>query len=166
MSYLSRSAAPSSPAKQLPQGYTLIPSPPSLEAYLNLRLTTGLSPKSPFQAQKALLGSWATIHITYSPPSTSQNLTITPEVVAMSRIIGDGGWYFHIVDMAVSPTHQRKGLGDFMMNHLLEKIVEEAPEGPYVNLVAEPGAVRLYAKHGFIETARTARKSVGMERRF
>jgi len=33
----------------------------------------------------------------------------------MGRVIGDGGWYFHIVDMAVLPEHQRRGLGDAVL---------------------------------------------------
>jgi hypothetical protein len=28
----------------------------------------------------------------------------------MGRVIGDGGWYFHVVDMAVLPEHQRRDL--------------------------------------------------------
>jgi len=57
----------------------------------------------------------------------------------MGRIIGDGGWYFHIADMGVLPDHQRKGLGDVIMKTLLAKIRSEAPEGkPYVNLFADP----------------------------
>ncbi|WP_370260313.1 hypothetical protein [Cryobacterium sp. TMT3-29-2] len=29
----------------------------------------------------------------------------------MGRIIGDGGWYFHIADMATLPEFQGRGLG-------------------------------------------------------
>lgn len=70
----------------------------------------------------------------------------------MGRIISDGGWYFHIADMAVLPTHQRKGLGDAIMTELLAKISAEtaAIEGkPSISLLADPPGRRLYAKHGF-----------------
>lgn len=40
----------------------------------------------------------------------------------MGRIIGDGGWYFLIADMATLPEHQRKGLGSVVMKHLLAYI--------------------------------------------
>lgn len=148
--------------KSLPEGYALIPSPPPVPVYLNLRLTTGLTPKSAPQATKALAGSWYTIHITYSPPSTST----TPEIVAQARVIGDGGWYFHIADVAVLPSHQRKEIADFMMQHLICKIEGEM-EGvgrPYINLVADPPANRLYERHGFVETSSVGRRGVGMQR--
>ena len=29
--------------------------------------------------------------------------------VGMGRVIGDGGWYFHVVDMAVLPTTSAAG---------------------------------------------------------
>ncbi|KAL6230966.1 hypothetical protein BDW75DRAFT_244334 [Aspergillus navahoensis] len=47
----------------------------------------------------------------------------------MGRIISDGGWYFHIADMAVLPEHQRKGLCDVVLKELLRYIKENAPEG-------------------------------------
>lgn len=74
----------------------------------------------------------------------------------MGRIIGDGGWYFHIADMAVLPAHQRKGLGETILRKLLEEIRQRAPEGgkgAYVNLLADPPGRKLYAKLGFGESA-------------
>ena len=32
-------------------------------------------------------------------------------MVGMGRLLGAGGWYFHVLDMAVLPDHQRRGLG-------------------------------------------------------
>ena len=72
----------------------------------------------------------------------------------MGRIIGDGGWYFHIADMAVLPDHQRKGLGDVVLKRLLEEIRVRAADGePYVTLFADGPGRRLYAKNGFLEAA-------------
>jgi ribosomal protein S18 acetylase RimI-like enzyme len=79
----------------------------------------------------------------------------------MGRVLGDGGWYFHIVDMAVLPEHQRRGLGDAIMTALLDRIRLEAPPGAYVSLLADPPGRRLYQRHGFAETAPA---SVGMAR--
>jgi ribosomal protein S18 acetylase RimI-like enzyme len=73
----------------------------------------------------------------------------------MGRIIGDGGWYFHIADMAVLPSHQRRGLGDAVLRNLLAHIRENAPQdgtGAYVTLFADAPGRRLYAKSGFVET--------------
>jgi GNAT superfamily N-acetyltransferase len=77
----------------------------------------------------------------------------------MGRLLGDGGWYFHVVDMAVLPEHQRRGLGDAVLEALLNRVRSAAPPGASVNLFADPPGRRLYAKHGFTETAPD---SVGM----
>ena len=82
----------------------------------------------------------------------------------MGRIIGDGGWYFHVADMAVLPDHQKKGLGDYILAKLLEEVESKAPGRPYINLIADPPGVKLYARHGFVETSTVGRKGIGMQR--
>jgi ribosomal protein S18 acetylase RimI-like enzyme len=135
---------------QLPEGYQLIESAPGVDEYLELRQRSGLSPKTREQAKAALPGSWAACHVVHQPGG---------ERVGMGRVIGDGGWYFHVVDMAVLPDHQRRGLGDAILRSLLEQIRARVPRGAYVNLLADPPGRRLYARHGFAETAP---HSVGM----
>jgi ribosomal protein S18 acetylase RimI-like enzyme len=132
------------------EGYRLIENAPGVEAYLALRELSGLSPKTREQAAAALPGSWAACHVVHEP---------TGETVGMGRVLGDGGWYFHVVDMAVLPAHQRRGLGDAVLTSLLERIRSHAPKGAYVNLLADPPGRRLYARHGFTETAP---RSIGM----
>lgn len=141
-------------ARGLPQGYDLTEGTPPIPAYLALREKTGLSTKTEEQACAALPGSWYAVHIRHSPALT---------IVGMGRVIGDGGWYFHINDMAVLPEHQRRGVGDAIMAALTERILDCAPPTPYVNLVADEAGRGLYAKWGFGETGS---RSVGMERRF
>lgn len=77
----------------------------------------------------------------------------------MGRVIGDGGWYFHVIDMAVLPLHQRRGLGDALLGALLTDIRSRAPADAYINLLADPPGVRLYERPGF---QATAPGSVGM----
>jgi ribosomal protein S18 acetylase RimI-like enzyme len=69
----------------------------------------------------------------------------------MGRLIGDGGWYFHVVDMAVLPEHQRRGLGSAVLRYLLEQIRERAPRDAYVSLLADPPGRQLY-RYGFVES--------------
>ena len=71
----------------------------------------------------------------------------------MGRVLGDGGWYFHIVDMAVLPEHQRQGLGAAVLGTLLDEIRGGAPAGAWVNLLADPPGRSLYSRFGFTETA-------------
>jgi GNAT superfamily N-acetyltransferase len=137
----------------LPEGYTLHSGFPITREYLHLRAATGLTPKSAAQAKPIPQGSWYGCYIQWTDPTTTGSTT----AVAMGRIIGDGGWYFHIADMAVLPDHQRKGLGDVVLKELLAHIRAHAPCGegdePYVNLLADGPGRKLYAKNGFVDAA-------------
>jgi GNAT superfamily N-acetyltransferase len=124
--------------------YDLTLSPPPLADYLRLRADSGLSPVTEAQGEPALVNSWAWVHVRHRASG---------EVVAMGRVIGDGGWYFHIADMATLPEHQKKGLGQAVLEALIAKIREDAPPRPYVTLMADEPGRPLYAKLGFVETA-------------
>jgi ribosomal protein S18 acetylase RimI-like enzyme len=134
-------------------GYRLVMTAPPVADYLRLRRESGLTPKTEEQGVAALPGSWAACHVVVDGSG---------EVVGMGRVIGDGGWYFHVVDMAVLPAHQRRGLGDAVLGALLDRIRQVAPPGAWVNLLADPPGRALYARHGFTETAPG---SVGMAMR-
>lgn len=130
--------------------YRLFPSAPSPQAYCELRQVAGLSSKTMTQATAAVTGSWAACHVMAYPANVP---------VAMGRVIGDGGWYFHIADMATHPDHQRRGLGSAVMEWLLKSILDAVDEEPYVTLMADPPGRVLYERFGFQETAPD---SVGM----
>ncbi|KAJ9131721.1 hypothetical protein NKR23_g11574 [Pleurostoma richardsiae] len=130
-------------------GYCLHAGFPSVEEYRYIRLASGLSPKTEAQAKGAIGGSWYGCYVSYQPPDENG----TPRVVGMGRIIGDGGWYFHIADMGVLPQHQRKGLGDAILKNLLAHIKAQAPDGEaYVSLMADPPGRKLYARNGFVDS--------------
>jgi GNAT superfamily N-acetyltransferase len=133
-------------------GYGLVATPPSVDEYVRLREESGLTPRTAEQARLALAGTWAGCHLVRDD---------TGHVVAMGRIIGDGGWYFHVADMAVSPAHQRLGLGSLVLGWLLDRVREDAPAGAYVSLMADRAGRALYARHGFVENPDL---SVGMAR--
>jgi ribosomal protein S18 acetylase RimI-like enzyme len=123
--------------------------PPSLTEYLRLRAESGLTPKSEAQAQPALSNSWAWVHI-----------RVDGTAVAMGRVIGDGGWYFHIADVATLPSHQRRGYGRAVLAELLKIIDASAPDDPWVTLFADPAGRPLYESMGFVATRHGCR---GME---
>ncbi|WP_291524121.1 GNAT family N-acetyltransferase [Branchiibius sp. NY16-3462-2] len=124
--------------------YELIDGPPPLADYLRLRAGSGLTPKRPDQAAPALTNSWAWCHVAESA---------TGAVVGMGRVIGDGGWYFHLADMATDPQYQRQGIGRAVIDRLLGLIQQHAPEDPYVTLMADGPGVRLYESVGFVPSA-------------
>ncbi len=115
--------------------------PPTVEQYVRLRLEAGLTPRSAEQAAPALVNSWAwaTVHV-------------DGDVVAMGRVIGDGGWYFHVADMAVLPAYQRRGYGRAILQALLGRIEAQAPGKPWVTLFADAPGVPLYRAAGFVES--------------
>lgn len=129
----------------LPAGYQIHDGYPSVQDYLDLRSNAGLSPKTPSQAREVAKGSWYGCYVTFEDGT----------IVGMGRIIGDGGWYFHLADMAVHPGHQRKGLGDQILKKLLHRISTTAPSDgkPYISLLADESGRSLYRKNGFVETA-------------
>ena len=139
----------------LPPGYTLRTGVPPVPAYRHLRAASGLSPVTESQAAPVSAGTWYGCYVIHTPPAVSEGEEAVDEVVVgMGRIISDGGWYFHIADMAVLPEHQRRGLGDAVLKELLARIRAVAPEGkPYVNLFADPPGRKLYQKNGLVESA-------------
>jgi GNAT superfamily N-acetyltransferase len=92
-------------------GLHLRPEVPTTADYLRLRQDSGLTPRTLEQANLALPGSWAACHVIDVEHRST---------VGMGRLIGDGGWYFHVVDMAVLPAHQRRGIGDCILSWLLD----------------------------------------------
>jgi GNAT superfamily N-acetyltransferase len=122
--------------------YELRPGVPTPGDYLRLRRDAGLTPRTHEQATLALPGSWAACHVVHREDRTT---------VGMGRLIGDGGWYFHVVDMAVLPAHQRRGLGNRILTWLMDQIRDRAPADAFVSLMADPPGRRLYAHHGFTE---------------
>lgn len=111
---------------------------PSVDDYINIRLAAGLSRKSKEAASIAL-------------PNSIYGVTIYfgSERIGIGRIIGDGGCFFEITDMAVLPEHQGKGVGRLIMTALTGWLKENAPETAYVSLMAHHGKPTFYEKFGF-----------------
>ncbi|WP_110930224.1 GNAT family N-acetyltransferase [Paenibacillus bouchesdurhonensis] len=81
------------------------------------------------------------------------------ELVGMGRVIGDGGCFLQIVDIAVRPDYQGQGLGKLIMEELMNYLRNETPDGAYISLIADQPADKLYLKYGF---RYTAPESLGM----
>lgn len=128
----------------LPAGFVLADEAPELAEYVALRPAAGLSPITEAQGAPALTASWAWATVREEA---------TGELVAMGRVLGDGGWYFHVADMATRPDRQRRGFGRAVLTRLLDRIRAEAPPNPYVTLMADEPGRPLYRSLGFVETA-------------
>jgi GNAT superfamily N-acetyltransferase len=77
----------------------------------------------------------------------------------MGRVVGDGGCSFEIVDVAVHPGWQRRGLGARIMGAIRDWLDANAPPSAFVSMIADHHSPALYAKFGF---APTAPDSIGM----
>ena len=114
---------------------------PSIDEYRRLRIDCGLSPKTAEAASRGL-------------PNSLFATTIRDEgrLIAMGRVVGDGGCNYEVVDVAVHPNYQRQGLGGSVMKALMSYIENTAPESAYVCLIADDHSPALYSKFGFEPT--------------
>ena len=129
----------------LPDGYILLRECPRSDEYRALRVLAGMSPKS---AAGALIGL----------PNTFYAVTVrhAGKLVGMGRVVGDGGLTFQLVDIAVAPACQGRGLGKAIVGALVDHLQRVAPAGANINLQADGPAKHLYAQFGFVETAPAA----------
>jgi len=131
--------------------YRIEPHLPSVDDYLRLREASGLSPFSKEAAEKGLPNSIFGVC-----------LMSGGAVIGMGRIIGDGGCFFQVTDIAIMPEHRGRGLGKMIMAALMDHIESKLPKTAYVSLIADVPANRLYQQFGFTETAPC---SVGMAKK-
>lgn len=118
--------------------YQLLVGTPSVADYRRLRKVSGLSEKTQEAAEAGLPNTWFGVTIQHDG-----------RAVGMGRVIGDGGTAFQIVDIAVEPEHQGKGLGKQIMAALVGHIHAKAPPSAYISLIADGDARHLYAKYDF-----------------
>ncbi|MEK4185847.1 GNAT family N-acetyltransferase [Paenibacillus sp. FSL L8-0493] len=110
---------------------------PSVEQYLALRKEAGLSEMS---VEGAAIGL----------PRSIFAVTLYEEnnLIGMGRVIGDGGCFFQVTDIAVKPSHQGQGLGKLIIREIRE-FLNTVPDKAYVSLIADGEASKLYAQYGF-----------------
>lgn len=125
---------------------------PAPADYIALRSAAGLSRKSPEAARRGLANTLYGVSLVHRTEPGGE----TP--VGMGRVIGDDGCFYLVVDIAVTPEWQGKGLGKRIMAALDAWIRRTAPPSAHVSLFADGDAKHLYAKFGFVET----KFSVGM----
>lgn len=122
--------------------YTTLHATPSADTYRHLRVAAGLSPKSAEAAARGLPNTLFAVQLLHGE-----------QPVGMGRVIGDGGTAFQVVDIAVLPAHQGRGLGKRLMAEIAAWLQANVPEGGYVSLLADVPADALYAQFGFVPTA-------------
>ncbi|ESP92562.1 MULTISPECIES: GNAT family N-acetyltransferase [Pseudoalteromonas] len=130
--------------------YTVEEQTPTPQEYCDLRVTAGLSAKS---LQAAEIGL----------PNSLYGVSIREEglLIGMGRVVGDGACNFEIVDVAVDPKYQGRGLGREVMTFIDRYLASVALEGSYVSMIADEPA--FYEKLGY---RLVSPKSQGMTKKF
>ncbi|ESS04980.1 MAG: acetyltransferase [uncultured archaeon A07HR67] len=134
----------------LPAGYELRETPPSVDAFVRLRRAAGMSERSREAVERGLPNTTYGVHVVDATSETA---------VGMARIVGDEGSVFHLTDTAVAPAHQGQGIGTAMMDALVGWLRANAPDGAYVDLLADVDG--FYERWGFERTA-PASKAMGL----
>src|SRR4051812_1479922 len=115
--------------------YSLRREVPSVADYINIRLAAGLSRKSEEAAKIGLAHSLFAVVVYHDD-----------RPIGIGRVIGDGGCFFEVTDMAVVPAHQKRGVGDMIMRAIMEYLRGNAPKTAYVSLMADHGTPHFYRR--------------------
>ena len=122
--------------------YVLESQTPTVEDYCHLRVATGLSPKTPAAARIGLAATLFAVQIRFDG-----------KVIGMGRLVGDGGCHCQICDIAVLPQHQGKGLGQQMLQLLIEAAQTQGYHLLIGGIDAENSAsIALHQKLGFVHS--------------
>ncbi len=112
---------------------------PTVEEYLALREAVGWGRLDEQLCAKGLANALFTVCLLHHD-----------QVIGCGRVIGDGGLYFYLQDIIVLPAFQGKGLGNRMMQAILEYLEKHALPGAFVGLMAAKDVSPFYTHFGFV----------------
>jgi GNAT superfamily N-acetyltransferase len=118
--------------------YTAIERTPTVQEYNDVRMRAGLTTKDELAAERGLRNTLFGICVLHEK-----------QVVAIGRVIGDGGLFYDIVDVAVAAEHQGNGVGKMIMDRLMSYVHANARPSTLVCLMANRGLAPFYEKYGF-----------------
>ena len=112
-----------------------------VSTYLNLRETVGWKTLAKEQAKKAIEGSLFTV-VAYDGDKP----------IGMGRVVGDGAVICYIQDLIVIPKYQGKGVGQMLMESLIEYVEKlRLPDTQIMlDLMCAVGRENFYKRYGFI----------------
>jgi ribosomal protein S18 acetylase RimI-like enzyme len=120
--------------------YTYIEKYPSADEYNLLRSKVG----------------WNTYNTQSIDNSISKSLYIICvynelEIIGMGRIVGDDELCLYIQDIIVIPEYQNKGIGNQIMQRVMNYINKKATNNTIIGLMSSVGKEKFYEKYGFIK---------------
>ncbi|MHA7875083.1 GNAT family N-acetyltransferase [Roseivivax sp.] len=111
---------------------------PAVGEYTELRRLAGLGRRAPGAAARGLEGSLAAVSVRNRG-----------RLVGMGRIVGDGGCFAQVVDIATDPGFRGQGIATGVLERLMAWAEAELPASCHLSLIADPGAFELYKRFGF-----------------
>ncbi|MGZ8624918.1 MAG: GNAT family N-acetyltransferase [Actinomycetota bacterium] len=117
--------------------FELIERSPTVQEYLLLRRSAGWGEMS----EGVALGL---AHALYSVVLERDGVA-----VGCGRVVGDGGMYFYVQDVIVSPELRGRGFGARIMDRVMGFLEGAAEPGAFVGLMAAQGVEGFYERYGF-----------------
>ncbi|RAR40427.1 GNAT family N-acetyltransferase [Paenibacillus sp. MDMC362] len=112
--------------------------PQNLE-YMNLRVGAGLPEVEIYAIATALNRS------VLSLLARDDN----DRLIGMGRVVGDGAFYFQLVDIMVAASHLDQGVEEMIVSELLSRLEKIAPSGAEVTVITDVPGIKLYQHAGF-----------------
>ncbi len=122
--------------------YRIINNQLQTEDYLRLFRSAGWGEPPYDLAETSLRNSYATFSVVDGDT-----------VIAMSRLLGDGGMAFFLKDLVVSPDYQGQGIGAVLLSHMEAYIASQLRESwsARFQLMSAKGKDGFYRKMGYTE---------------
>lgn len=70
-------------------------------------------------------------------------------LIGMGRVVGDGAFYFQLVDIMVAASHLDQGVEEMIVSELLSRLAKIAPSGAEVTVITDVPGIKLYQHAGF-----------------
>lgn len=111
---------------------------PEAQAYVSLRLRSGMGNKDLNRSQIALNNSLFMV-----------SLYDKEKLIGFGRVVGDGGITYVVSDIMVDREYQRRGYAEQIMTAIDSYFDENTYDDSYICLIANYPADLLYHKHQF-----------------
>jgi ribosomal protein S18 acetylase RimI-like enzyme len=122
------------------KNYILVERTPTIEEYQKLREAIGWGSTDTCITEAGLSNSLYSVCALFED-----------KVIGCGRVIGDGGIYFYIQDVIILPEFQGQGIGERIMNSLMEYLKANTRARTFVGLMAAKESAGFYKRFGFNE---------------
>lgn len=112
---------------------------PQSKEYMDLRLDAGLPEVELTVAETALSRSLLCVLIRDD----------NDRLIGIGRVVGDGAFYFQLVDIMVATPYRDNGIEEMIISELLARLGKIAPGGAEVTVITDAPGIKLYQNAGF-----------------